>query len=226
MLPLQSLFGKSPFTPLIRHMESVRSCVRELVPLVKAFQENHFTHIETLSLSISQKEHAADTIKNDIRNSLTGSLFLSIDKTFFLNMLEAQDDIADTIEDVAVIMSLRSLTFLQDIEPLFSQFVQKNLDAFESVFDMVQELPGLNEVSFIGIEAEKVKLMAGSVARKEHEADLIQRELMKKLLKHDTNLTPGMFHQWQKILEAIGAVSDASERLSLAIRDTVDTSGS
>ncbi len=224
MLSLQTLFGKSPFNTLIKHIESVRSCIVLLPKLIQAFKENRFSEIEAITATISEKEHLADEIKNDIRNSLSGSLFLSVDKLAFISILELQDNIADAIEDIAVLMTLRPLTFL-DIEPYFSKFVATNVDSFNRVYDMVQELPELNEVSFTGIEAEKVKLMANAVAKKEHEADIIQRELIKGLFKNEKNLTIGMFHQWQKILEAIGSISDVSEKLALGIRGTIDTSG-
>lgn len=223
MLSLQSLFGKSPFSALIKHIERVRSCIMLLPKLIQAFKENRFSEIETLARAISEKELSADELKNDIRNTLSGSLFLSVDKMVFISILESQDNIADAVENIAVLMALRPLTFL-DIEPHFSEFISININSFHSVYDMVQELPELNEVSFTGIEAEKVKLMANSVAKKEHESDIIQRELIKRLFKNEQHLSIGMFYQWQKILEAISSISDASEKLALAIRGTIDTS--
>lgn len=226
MLPLSSLFGASPYTPILRHMQSVKACVDQLTPLIEAFIEGNSTKIEEKALKISELEHEADILKNDIRNALIGTIFLSGEKADIIAILEAQDLIADTVEDVAVLITLRQLPFIQDLKSDFLTFVEKNKEAFEMVYDIIKELPGLYETSFSGIEAEKVALLASRVSHFEHEADIIQRELLRGLFQHDTELTPGMFHQWQRIFEVIGMIANASEKLALSVRMTIDTSNS
>lgn len=203
-------------------MEATSSCVEDILPLIHAFITNNFPEIETIAERISKKEHDADILKNEMRNNLPKSIFLSFNKQAFTNIIESQDAIADIAEDISVIVSLRPLRFIPELEPSFSIFVQKNIDTFRLVYKMIQELPCLTEGSFIGIEAEKIKLMTSAVAEKEHEVDLIQRDVIKKLFLNDTLLTPSMFHQWNKLFETIGALSNASERLALAIRYTID----
>ena len=222
MLHILNLFGRSPFAPLQGHMEKVADCVFELIPLFGALKEKNYLLLNKIAERISTLEHAADLMKNDIRNHLPGNLFLSIERGNFLEMLLVQDSIADAIEDVAVLITIREMELFTGIEDALLQFITKNLEAFEGARRIIQELHELLESSFGGTEAEKVKAMIEDIAFKEHEADLMQRELLKSLYRIEDSISYGVFHQWQKIFERIGAISNKSEMLANCVRMTLN----
>lgn len=222
MLHILNLFGRSPFAPLQGHMEKVADCVYELIPLFTALKENNYPLLLKIAERISTLEHAADLTKNDIRNHLPGSLFLSIERGNFLDMLFIQDSIADAVEDTAVLLTLRPLQFHPEFEESFSRFITKNIESFEGARSIIQELHELLESSFGGQEAEKVKVMIEDISFKEHEADLIQRELLQSLYRIEDKISYGVFHQWQKIFECIGTISNQSEKLANCVRQTLD----
>ena len=222
MLHILNLFGRSPFAPLQSHMEKVADCAFELLPLLHALKEKNYPLLNTISDRISTLEHAADLMKNDIRNHLPGNLFLSIERGNFLEMLLVQDSIADAVEDIAVLLTLRELELFPGIEQALFQFVTKNIESFEGARRIIQELHELLESSFGGTEAEKVKAMIEEVAFKEHEADLLQRELIKSLYRIESSLSYSIFDQWQKIFERIGAISNQSEKLANCVRMTLN----
>jgi len=222
MLHILNLFGRSPFAPLQGHMEKVADCVFELIPLFGALKERNYLLLNKIAERIFTLEHAADLMKNEIRNHLPGNLFLSIDRGNFLEMLLVQDSIADAVEDVAVLLTLREMQLFTEFEDIFLHFITKNIEAFEGARRIIQELHELLESSFGGTEAEKVKAMIEEIAFKEHEADLIQRELLKKLYHIETSISYGIFHQWQKIFECIGTISNQSEKLASCVRMTLN----
>jgi len=222
MLHILNLFGRSPFAPLQGHMEKVADCVHQIEPLFVAIKEKQHENVDKLAAAISELEHGADLMKSDIRNHLPSSLFLSIDRSTFLEMLSLQDSIADKIEDIAVLLTITPLQLLPSIEKPFSNFLAKNIQCFEEARRIIQELHELLESSFGGIEAEKVKSMCDEVAFLEHEADVIQRELLKALFRAEKELTYATFGLWQKIFEAIGAISNYSEKLANCVRMTLD----
>jgi predicted phosphate transport protein (TIGR00153 family) len=222
MLHILNLFGRSPFAPLQGHMEKVADCVFEIIPLLAALKEKNYPLLNKIAERISELEHAADLTKNDIRNHLPGNLFLSIERNNFLDMLLTQDSIADAVEDAAVLLTLREMELYEALEKPFSRFVAKNIEAFEGARRIIQELHELLESSFGGTEAEKVKVMIEDVAFKEHEADVIQRDLLKSLYQIESKITYGVFAQWQKIFECIGTISDQSEKLANCVRMTLD----
>ena len=102
------LFRKSPFGPLSEHMAKVRECLALLRPLFEAvLEERDEEEVQALVKRISSKEHDADVIKNEIRQSLPSGIFLPVNREDLLAYLKVQDDIADSVEDVAVLLTLK-----------------------------------------------------------------------------------------------------------------------
>jgi uncharacterized protein len=183
MQTLARLFGRSPFAPLQTHMNKVARCMEKMEPLFDAFKKNDFAAVEKVTQEISALEHEADLTKNDIRNHLPKGLFFSVDRGSLLEMLSIQDSLADKAEKIAVTLTLRKMEMPEVLVSSFKLFLDKNLESYTHVRRIIQELDELLESSFGGIEAEKVCSMVEDVAFKEHEADLLQRKLLKILLK-------------------------------------------
>lgn len=217
-----NLFARSPFAPLEAHMERVAQCVHKLPELFQALEnENHAKHQELVK-TISELEHYADMTKNEIRNHLPKGLFMPIDRSQLLEILTLQDSIADAAQDAAVLTSLKRLKFLPEIKVVFYEFLQKNIEAFDQASLIIKEFHELIEASFGGMEAEKVRSMVHQVAYKEHEVDLIQRELLTKLFAAEDQLSFGSFLLWERIFENVGAISNISEKLANRIRMTLE----
>jgi len=222
MLTILSLFGRSPFAPLQSHMEFVAKCVHCLPDLFDALERKDYDRVEKLSEEISNLEHDADLIKNDIRNHLPKSLFLPIDRGNLLEILSIQDSIADKAEDVAVLVTLKPLELLPIFKEEFKLFLHKNIETFDEARLIVKELHELVESSFGGMEAAKVRSMVDLVAFREHEVDVIQRRLLKSSFNAEDQCNYISFHLWQKLFENIAAISNLSENLAYRIRMTLD----
>jgi uncharacterized protein len=217
-MTLARIFGRSPFAPLQTHMNKVASCVNEITPLFNSLKQKNFTRLEEIAQKISNKEHEADLTKNDIRNNLPAGLFLPIARQTILEILSLQDNIADKAENAAVL-----LTFLPlEINPLFASdfeaFLNKNLETFQVAKKIIQELGELLESSFGGSEAEKVKKMVEEAAYKEHECDILQRTLIKKLLGNAQEMQVAHFYLWMKVVQELSGLSDESEKLANRVR--------
>lgn len=221
MLTILNLFGRSPFAPLKSHMEHVSRCVLMLRALFEAAELADPKKLETIAAEISEQEHLADLMKNDIRNHLPKSLFLPIDRGNLLKMLSIQDSIADKAEDIAVLTTLKPLNLASFFREDFYLLLDKNIEAFNKAHAIINELHELLESSFGGLEAEKVRMMIEDVAFKEHEIDLIQRRLLKKFFNTDEEMSMSSFHQWQRIFEALAAISNLSENLAEIVRITL-----
>lgn len=222
MLSILSLFAKSPFAPLQTHMEKVSSCVHLLPELFLALSKGDQKKVEEIAKEISEKEHAADLTKNEIRNHLPKSLYLAIDRGSLLEIVAIQDNIADRAEDIAVLTTLKPLKMLPAFKSDFDEFLKCNIDTFNGAYGVISEIHELLESSFGGIEAEKVSSMVDAVAFKEHEVDLIQRKLLKSFFNCDEELTLSTFHLWQRIFEAVSSISNLSEKLANRVRMTLE----
>lgn len=222
MITILNLFGRSPFTPLMAHMEKVTECVNLLPSLFEAIKASNQAEVEKIAEKISDLEHQADLGKNDIRNHLPKGLFLAVDRTHILEILSIQDQIADKAEDIAVLCTLKKLSFEPSFERDFENFLKKNIEAFEAAHAIIRELHELLESSFGGIEAEKVRAMVEKVAFLEHEVDLMQTNLMRDLFKCEEKMSYSTFNIWQKIFELTASLSNLAEKLAYRVRMTLE----
>ena len=222
MRALANLFGKSPFFPLQEHMDRVSDCIKKLHDAFAAMKAHDFEKLETLAKEISKLEHIADLSKNEIRNHLPKSLFLPIEREMLLNILTLQDNIADTAEDVAVLLTLKKLKIKESLVNDFEHLLKKNIHCFEKAHEIIATLHELFQSSFGGLEAEAVRSMVEDVAFQEHQVDLEQRKLLKKLFNLEEELSYSSFDLLMRILEAITNISDLSEKLANCIRVTIE----
>lgn len=218
MLTIARLFGKSPFAPLQSHMNKVASCIEKLAEVMESWQKGDKTHIEKLVAELCNLEHEADLTKNDIRNHLPRSMFLPMDRGHFLEILAIQDSIADKAEDIGILMTMRQLTPFKNFKADLQHLFKKSALAFWDAKHIIEEIDELLESSFGGIEAEKVKEMVEQTAYKEHEVDLIERELMKQIFGEGDTLPAPDFYLWNKLIEEISDISNLSEKLANRIR--------
>lgn len=222
MKALASLFGKSPFFPLQEHMEHVAACIAQLLPMFHALKECDYSTISSLAKDVSKLEHRADLAKNEIRNQLPRNLLLPVDREMLLNILSLQDSVADTAEDIAVLLTLKELQLPEEIWNDYEHLLKKNLHCFEKVHAIITHLHELFQSSFGGIEAEAVRAMVEDVAYQEHQVDLEQRKLLKKLFNLEETLSYSSFHLLMKILESMARISDISEKLANCVLVTIE----
>lgn len=225
MLTILQLFGRSPFALLKSHMEKVAQCAQKVAELFEALQADNSAKVSEIAQRISELEHQADLTKNDIRNHLPKSLYLAIDRPQFLEILAIQDSIADRAEDIAVLVTLKALKLPEPLKNDFQAFLQKNLESFQAVRRIMNELHDLVESSFGGTEAEKVRSMVEEVAYREHEADLLQRTLLRDLIALEDaqgSIKTSDFYLWTRIFQAVADISNLSEKLANRMRMTLD----
>lgn len=218
MRSIFSMFAKSPFKPLVSHIERVRSCVEQIQPLFDAQLASDYDKVGEIGEKIIQLEYDADKIKNDIRDHLPQSIFLAVDKRDFSHLLSAQDDIADAIEDLAVILRIRHLVNPEELKVPLLDLVQHVAMSANKACDLINELENLLEASFGGVEAEKVEKACHHLATLEWEADKKQFILAQKLFSLGDALSAADLLLWNEVSKNLGAVADKSEMIGKTLR--------
>ena len=143
---------------------------------------------------------------------------MAIDRGQLLEILSLQDSIADKAEDVAVLMSIRTVNMLDDLKLPFIEYVEGNADAFYKARDVIRELDALIESGFGGVEAARVDAMISDVAEAEHSCDIMQRTLLRSVLDLEDDLSKGDFFIWQRLILETAGISNQSEKLVNRIR--------
>ena len=222
MRTISKLFGKSPFTPLQAHMRNVAECINKTKELFGLMEKGDYDGVFELAKIISKLEHNADLTKNDIRNNLPKGLFMAVDKGSILEILGIQDNIADKAEDIGILLTFRNLTMPPELKEPFNAFLEKNFQAFDVAFNIVDQLDELLDYTFTGMEALKVNEMVDDVALKEHEADILQRKLLQKLYNLDNEIPYQDFVMILQLIQECSAISNYSEKLGHRIRIMLD----
>ncbi|HHJ53560.1 MAG TPA: TIGR00153 family protein [Caldithrix abyssi] len=218
MKAIASLFRGSPFLPLQSHMERVVECVHKMESLFEAYTKNDYDRILELAKEVSKLEHMADLTKNEIRNNLPRGIFLAINRADLLNILSLQDTIADKAEDTAILFTLKKLEPLPGMQDDLKKFMDKNIQSVDETHQILRQLNELLEVSFGGKEAELVSKMVDNVALLEHEVDLIQADLLRKLFALEDSLPYTSFYLWTHIFRTMAALSNTAEKLANRVR--------
>ena len=218
MRSIFSMFARSPFKPLTSHIDKVRACVDQIKPLFTAQLAGNYDEVDKISEKIIKLEYESDKIKNDIRDHLPQSIFLAVDKRDFMQLLSAQDDIADSTEDLAVSLRIRQLANPPEIKEPLNDLVDHVVKSAQSACDLIHELENLLEASFGGPEAEKVEKACHQLATYEWEADKKQFDFAQKLFSLGDALSSADLLLWNLVSKKLGAVADKSEQIGKTLR--------
>jgi uncharacterized protein len=211
----KKLFPTTPLSHLQVHMEKTCACLSKLKELCDIRKDADLKKIEEVAKQISQLEHDADIIKNDIRSSLPKNFLFSFDRINFLEILSIQDNLADIAEDIADILILKKLAPLPDIEEKLSEYLDINLDATWILKEMVFKLNILIEASYGGSIAVKMQEQIHDISLKEHEADIVKKDIKKTLFSLSDQLNFSDFILWLNFIEEIGGISHCAEKEAL-----------
>ncbi len=218
MRSIAGLFGRSPFKPLERHMEKVKECLAGMPALFDAVYDGDFERVKVISERILKLEHEADKLKDTIRGQLPHSLFLPVDRRDFLGLLSVQDDIADAVEDLSIVLRFKRFEFPERIRPIFLELVNKVMEIGDASCKIVQELDNLMEVSFGGPEADMVMQMIDRLGTMEWEADKLQFKVTREIFAMESDLGKGDFLILLEIVRKLGNLADKSEKVGKVLR--------
>jgi len=171
-------------------MRSVNQCVQLLDPLMDAVMAGNHARTGELAKEISALEHAADEVKNELRDHLPRSIFLPVAREDLLEILSTQDSISDAAEDVGMIVTMRKMEAQNDLRDLLDPLVQKTLESVSCYSQVIGEIDRLVDASFVGKEAQRVMDLIRQVSTLEHEADLAQEALSRRLFEIEDRLKP------------------------------------
>lgn len=211
--PIAALFARSPFKPMQQHMEVVNDCVALVPALFDALTNGDQKALTDTKDAIFAKEQEADDIKHEVRLHLPRSLFLPVDRRDLLEVLEVQDAIADTAQDIAGLLIQREMTVPDDMKADLTQLVSRSIDACVQSNTIIGELDELIETGFRGPEAERVEAMVGELNRIETETDDLAIALTRKLFQHEDSMPPVSVMFWYRLIQWISNIADHAEKV-------------
>ena len=209
---------KSPFDGLIEHAAKVRECVRALDEALSAFGAGDMEKFEKMKRRVEELESEADRIKANIRNHLPKSVWMPVDKQFFLMTLTQQDSILDYAEDAVVWIDMRGKPLPPELSEDFSRLQKIVVRTVEEYEKVVNNIPHVLETSFSEKERKETKDHIYEVHRLEHESDELERVLTKKIFSMEGKLDPLSIWHLVKLVNILGDVADHAENAADRVR--------
>ena len=216
--PFANLFGKSPFKALQVHMRVVLECASEIPPLFDALAAGDQEAVVTVKNRIFEREAEADKIKNDLRGALPKSLFMPVDRRDLLEVLQMQDSIADTAQDIAGLLVERRMEIPDFMKDPMLALARRSVDACEQSAKIIEELDELVAMGFRGREATQVEEMVEQLNLIEDDTDELGIELARHLFEHEDEIKPVSVMMWYQLIEWVGDLADYAEKVGDRLR--------
>ena len=185
---ITSLFGKSPITPLQKHMKQVHSCLKDFAVFAKASNAQDWDTAETIHISINNKEQKADKLKKKLRMNLPSTFMMPFSRRDLLDVLLIQDSIANITKDLAGLMMTRHMVFPEEIAGDFIKLAGLCIKTSAAALMAINELDELLETAFSSRERKIVDKMIKTVNELEHETDDAQNDIRNKLFALESDL--------------------------------------
>lgn len=218
MASILDLFRKSPFGPLHEHMLKVKECINLLRPLFEAAVAGDREKQKEITKRISKVEHEADLIKTEIRRTVPKGIFLPVHRDDLLGYLKLQDDIADSIEDASVLLSIRELKVPAELGEQILLYVDRVLAVCKRTDEATDRLKNLVDAGFGGKEADTVVDLVEQAEHAEWEADKSELELAKSLFALEGKLSATDIFLWFHILGVLGKIANHAEKTGDRLR--------
>ena len=216
--PFASLFGKSPFKALQGHMRVALECAHEIPPLFEALAAGDQENVIAIKDKIFEREAAADKIKNEMRGALPKSLFMPVDRRDLLDVLQMQDSIADTAQDIAGLLVERRMEIPDFMQEPMLALARRSVEACEHSAKIIEELDELLAMGFRGREASRVEEMVEKLNLVEDETDELGIELARRLFEHEDEIKPVSVMMWYQLIEWVGDLADYAEKVGDRLR--------
>lgn len=216
--PFGSLFGKSPFSALQSHMRVVLECAREIPPLFEALAGGDQDGVAACKSRIFEREAEADRLKNDMRGALPKSLFMPVDRRDLLEVLQMQDSIADTAQDIAGLLVERRMEIPDFMQEALLALAHRCVDTCEQSAQIIEELDELLAMGFRGREASRVEDMVAKLNLIEDDTDELGIQLARRLFEHEDDMKPVSVMMWYQLIEWIGDLADYAEKVGDRLR--------
>lgn len=198
-------------------------CVAFLRPMFEAVRDGRFDDLQNLAKKVFKVEHEADIIKDDIRRTIPKRFFLPVYRGDLLGYVKLQDDMADAVEDLAVLLTIKRLELPPPlVDPTF-EYLDKVDEVCRRMHEIGDYLPTLVEGDLAGTEAEKTLSMIAAVDKAEWEADRLQYRLSQKLFALEDQMKPTDILLWFRIFGELGQLANFADKTGDRLRRMLST---
>ena len=211
-------FEQSPFGPLGEHIAKVKECVALVKPMFEFVRDQNYEGLQAVSRQVSKIEHEADIVKTEIRRRIPKTFYLPIHRGDLLAYLKLQDDIADSVEDVAVCLTIKNLVLPSALEELTFEYVGRVLRTCELLFQCTGQLATLAEGDSASGRMEGILEVIAEAEHEEWRADEAQFSLAQKLFALDDEMKATDIFLWSNVFRELGRLANHADKTAERLR--------
>ena len=211
-------FETRPFEPLSKHMNKVKECVALVSPMFACALGGDYEALRRLTEQAFKTEHEADLIKDEIRHRIPKSFALPIFRGDLLAYLKLQDDMADSVEDIAVTLTIKDLKLPESLADDVRALVDQVLVVCDELCKASDSLKDLTENDFGGQRCEELLDMLASAERAEWEADKLQYTLARNLFALDDEMKATDIFLWSGVFQELGRLANHADKTAERLR--------
>lgn len=207
-------FGRAKSLRLGEHAKKVEETVEELGKQLRAWVRGEAVQADL----VSEREHAADLVKREIRLELARAPRTPLPKDRVLELLWHQDEIADLSQDAALLMALRRPNLGLELEDAFRALGEALSKAVNTYVQAVAAFDSAFETGTLMSKAQDISAQIDLVNRIEHESDLLEREIVATIYKREDLPPFDRYHLVQMVLvlgNTVDQVENAAGDLAL-----------
>lgn len=212
--PFSGLLRGSPFKPIKEHMAMVFSCTCQMPALFDALYKKDEKQLAIIAEEIIKTETEADKLKSTFRLNMPKSLLLPVDRKDLLELISQQDEIADTVEEIAQILLYRDMCVPDALKEPLDELLEATMEISSDTNTMIGQLDKFIDAGFGSREKKDSSEMITAVRRGEHNIDIILHRTRRKLFEAEKNLDPVSVMFWYEMLGLIAKISDYSENIA------------
>lgn len=213
-----NLFAKNPFRALQDLMKQVLVCTQKTEELFAVLLTGDQTRVAEIAKEISKVEHHCDHLKQELREQISKSIFLPVDRRDLLHVLSHMDALADICEDLGVLVTLRKMELPVQMQAPFNDLLTRSMIVVHKSAEVVSCLDRLLETGFSGPDAVDILKKINDIDHLEHLADKAQDQFGKSLFLMEDDLKPAALFMWNKIANKIGDLANSAERMVNYVR--------
>ena len=212
------MFGPSPIRPIEQHIRKAHQCAKQLYPFFEAVLKKDWKTAKNIKEKIIALEKEADIIKRDLRLNLPTGLFLPVSRTDLLELLSAQDRIANKAEHIAELIVSRKMTIPEALTTPFMSFLHRCLDASKQACKAINELDELLETGFRGNEVKIVEEMIVTLDEIEQDSDERLSEVRQGIFKLENEFSAIDIMFLYKLVQWIGELAEHAQTVGARLQ--------
>ena len=211
MRTIGGIFGRPAFGAVYEHMLKVQDCLALLEPMMLSFTAHEWGEVERLAREMHQRENEADKIKSEIRRSLSRSIFTAVERSEMMLLLKAQDDVSDNCDEVAKLVEIRDTPAGAEIADGLIKLTRQVVHTGGILAQIELKLTRLEGETFPHEEVEKLVALVDQLQHDEHEGDVIEQAVLRKIFKDESRTDPVSLIFLMHIARELGEIADAAE---------------